>query len=470
MTWKPLRDAAGEVSAIVVSQTIDGAQPPQGQPFSLVAPLASGGVTGIAERITELDVADAEGPLLLRIDNSDADVRRWLAPRPVRYPVRLSYRALVQPPGGRNGPPYGIRPAGGGVSGSPRGFLLLPENAGTTLTRVHWDLSGLAAGSVAASSFGDGDFTLAGSPDALGQGWLLAGPAQQLRAAGAAPFRAYWLGQPPFDAAHEMDQAARGYQVLSDAFPHLKPTPSYRLFMRVLDTPPPGGGTALQHSFMLSMGKDDKKGALDHRNTMFHEMSHQWVGLLDPDEDDTAWFKEGLNVYYTTVLRLRGGLSGMEEYAAIVNAQLRTYYASHAINWSAEKIAGLGLSDEAARQTPYVRGWLYFVDLDGQLRAHSGGKMDLDSFLKPLFLAREQGRKIDVAYWEAMLDTALGPQAVRRFRAVNLEATEVIHPAAGAFGPCLTRQDAEFTVAGTAVQGYRYVRGGPADETLCRIW
>ncbi|MFT4077553.1 MAG: hypothetical protein QM647_18650 [Asticcacaulis sp.] len=471
MTWKPLAEN-GEVAAIAVSETIDGAKLEAGERLSFSAPVVYAAVTGVADRITDLKVSDVDGGVDLIIDEDKAApggmpyYRHWRARRAVKWPVTVTYKALVQPVGSPNGPAFGIRPSGGGVSGSGGGFLLLPENAGTTKTRVEWDLSALPAGSIGVTTFGEGAFNVAGAPDAVTEGWLMAGPAQHLELKDNSHFKAYWLGTPPFDAKAEMDWAARGYALLSQSYKYLDPAPDYRVFLRALDTPPYGGGTALGNSFMFSMAAGKPRDVLDTRVTLFHEMGHQWVGQMEGGINSN-WFNEGLNVYYTTVLPMRGGLMSVTDYGNLLNQQAKDYYTSPARNWSADKIAEVGFGSEQIRHTPYMRGQLYFADLDVKIRKHPHGKHTLDSFLAPMFVEREKGRKVDQAWWEDRLRDELGPQAVSEFRAINVDGSQTIDPASGAWGPCFERKATSFKTDIGSVTGYQWIRRKAIPDTAC---
>jgi hypothetical protein len=473
MTWKPVRDAGGEVSAIEVTQVVNGVA--GDKPFGLNAPVTYAAVTGVADRITGLKVTDRDGEISFTV-SEDKPVsggfpyyRHWTATRAVSYPVTVSYSAQVQPPNSPGGPAFGIRPSGGGVSGSGGGFLMLPENAGTTTSKVRWDLSGLEAGSVGVTTFGQGAFEVKGAPQALTGGWLMAGPAQHYSIPGDSHFNAYWLGALPFDAKAEMVWASKAYKVLSTSFKYMDPAPDYRVFLRGLKTPPFGGGTALGNSFMYSMSEAAKKDIHDIRITVFHEMGHQWVGGIEGGVADN-WFTEGLNVYYTTILPLRGGLVSVDEYAALLNEQVANYYTSPARNWSAEKIVGVGFGDEKIRHTPYVRGALYWADLDVKIRENSKGKRNLDSFLAPMFAARHKGARFDRAYFEAMLSAELGPKAVDDFRAINIDGTQTIDPSPKAFGPCFTRKATQSPGKDAGVDGFQYIRLKTVANKKCAHW
>ncbi|MGC4249880.1 MAG: hypothetical protein QM605_00005, partial [Sphingobium sp.] len=288
----------GAVDAIEVVIELTGG-PTDGAAFS--APVVYPGAPGVAERIKNLVVTDAKGEVALAVSEDPAQpggfpyLRHWKAQRSVTYPVKIGYRALIQPAGGPKGPAFAIRAVGGGVAGSGAGFLLLPDDEGIARTNIRWDLSALPTGSFASTSFGDGDFTQNGSPLQLLNSWLVAGPAGRYPQQGSVNgFASAWLGKPTYDVNAAARFSADGYHYLASYFPHLRPSPQYRVYFQFRDAEPYGGGTALTQSFMLSQGPV-KPGETPEapRTTIFHEMIHQWVGMIDAPMGVSSWFSEG---------------------------------------------------------------------------------------------------------------------------------------------------------------------------------
>jgi hypothetical protein len=472
---RPLRESSTEVTAIAVRAVIRDARLSGGQPFTLSAPIVYAAVPGIADRVKDLIVTDAEGVVPMRA-NDDPEApggfpyfRHWRAQRDVSFPLTVTYRSEVQPIGNRNSPPFGIRPAAGGVSGAGSGFLLIPANVPTRQTRVRWDLSDLEQGSIASSSFGDGDFTLDGPPAALMQGWFLAGPAGRYPAQDDVNgFSATWLGAPPWDPRIEMAQAARIYTYLGRTFDYLGPPPRYRMFTRILDTPPFGGGTALTDSFLLSRGpaRPEESGN-PPRGLIFHEMIHGFVGGIDAPQGIASWFSEGLTSYYTSELQLRGGFVSPDEYGETINRVARNYYVNPARNWSAARIAETGFGAEQVRRLPYLRGQLYFADLDARIRAATNGARNLDTVLRELFLLRREGWRFDHAAWIETVIRELGPQARQDFESIILEGSATIAPASDAFGPCFAREPATFDEDGQTHEGFRWTRVTGVPDSAC---
>lgn len=472
---RPVRDAGTEVTAIAVRSTLRGAQLPDGERLRLAAPVVYAGVPGIADRVEDLEVTDRDGIVPVSADDDPAVpggfpyFRHWTAGRDVTFPVRITYRSRVQPVGAPGGPPFGIRPTAGGVSGAGSGFLVIPENAGTVNSQVEWDLSDLQDGSLAATSFGDGDFSLDGPAARLMQGWYMAGPAGRFPAEGDIEgFSATWLGVPPWNPAITMAQTADIYGYLGEAFAYLGEAPRYRVFVRILETPPFGGGTALTDSFMLSRGPagaDD--GDDDPQGLLFHEMIHGFVGGIEGPGGVTSWFSEGLTSYYTTQLQLRGGYWSLQDYIERINFVAGEYYTNPARNWSAERIVEVGFSDNFIRHLPYRRGELYFADLDARIRTASNGARDLDALMEEVFLRRQGGWAFDHDAWRAVLEAELGPEAVALFDAAVLDGTQTLTPAPDAFGPCLTREPATYERDGETFQGYRWIRAGDVADTEC---
>jgi len=484
VVWRPVRDGTPDVTAIEVKETLRGATVPDA--FSVRAPVTYAGVRGIADRVERLTVQDSSGVVALTPSDDPPDpggfpsYRHWRANRPVRGTVTVTYRSLVQPPPG-GGPPFGIRASSGGVSGAGSGFLALPEGIRPVTSHVHWDLSDLASGSFAVTTFGEGDFDLVGTPEALMQGWISAGPLGRYPANGSAGgFTATWLGTPPFDAATEMQWAGQMYTFLGKSYRYMDPPPPYRVFIRVLASGG-SGATALANSFMLSTAPGSG-GGQSPRGTMTHEMGHMWVGGIDAPQGVSSWFSEGLNTYYTRLLPMRGGFDSVSEYGRSVNATFRDYYTNVARNLSADSIVKIGFNDNNVRHIPYVRGSLYFADLDSKIRAASHGKRNLDSLMQDVFRMRQNGGRFDHEAWIQAVTKEIGPSARAQFEGVILRG-ETIVPASDAFGPCFERRAAKLTPPGRGgrggagsvgsedaepIDGYEWVRVDAIPDDRCR--
>ncbi|WP_374469968.1 hypothetical protein [Phenylobacterium sp.] len=474
-TFKPIRQG-DEVAAVAVRSVLTDV-PADAAPFSLSAPVVYAGVPGIADRVRDLVVTDSQGQVPLTSSDDPAApggfpyFRHWKPARAVSYPVTISYRSLVQPAGSRQGPPFGIRPSGGGVSGAGSGFLVIPEHVKGGVSRVTWDLSDLPAGSTGIASFGEGTAEVSGPPARLMQAWYMAGPVGRYPAHGQDHgFSAAWLGSSPFDPGTESAWSAKLYTYIADELRYLKPPPPYRVFMRFLDTPPVGGGTALPNSFMLSQASAPREpGSMGPRRTLAHEMMHQWTGGIDAPQGVSSWFSEGLNTYLTAVVPKRGGFVSVTDYADEVNEIAKGYFGEPARTWSAERIAQAGFGDEGVRHVPYNRGALYFADLDARIRQKSKGKRRLEDALRPLFIAREQGQRFDHAAWKAFVVRELGPGADREFEARILRG-ELFKPHTNAFGPCFELKTRTYDRKGEALEGYAFVRRPGVSDATCKRW
>lgn len=477
--FRPVRDGGEAVTAIEVRSIINGALEPDSGPLSVSAPIVYASVQGIADRVIDLEVSDRHGDISLSREDDPVAAggfpyfRHWRAERDVVFPVTITYRSGVEPPSDRRGPPFGIRSSAAGVSGAGSGFLVIPANVTSTVSRVQWDLSDLAADSVAISSFGEGEFELNGPPAALMQGWFMAGPAGRYPDAGDANgFSASWLGDFPFDESAEMEWVGGAYAYLGEFFEYLNPPPRYRVFMRLLDTPPNRGGTALVNSFMLSRGpaEPEELGGEGPRGTFFHEMIHQWVGGVEAPNGVSSWFSEGLTSYYTNLLPMLGGFATVDEYGEGLNEIASLYYSSATRDWSADRIAEAGFANEQARRIPYRRGALYFADLDSRIRASSNGDRNLHVFMRELFEMREQEDfTFDHAKWIELVSAEVGPSAGGQFNDVIIEGALIV-PASDAFGPCFERRPRSVTADdGTEFDGYEWIRLTSISDDACRV-
>lgn len=475
---RPVRGSGGEVTAIEAEASIKASLADDGATLGLTAPIVYAGVAGIADRVEHLEARDANGQIpLVHEDDPPAPggfpyFRHWYAEREVLFPVTVTWRSAVEPHTDRRGPPFGIRATAGGVSGAGSGFLVLPENVTSRASRVTWDLARLADGSAAVTSFGDGAFELEGPPADLMQGWYMAGPLGRWPDAGdTAGFSASWLGDFPFDERSEMAWAGSAYAFLGDFFGYLDPPPRYRVFMRMVESPPNPAGTALVNSFMLSRGPatEEEEGETGPRGTFLHEMIHQWVGGIEGPHGVTSWFSEGLTSYYTLLVPLLAGYDTLAEYGEGANGIAMAYYTNPAREWSAERIAAVGFGDEKARRVPYQRGALYFADLDSRIRNASGGEGNLHDFMVELFEEREQEDfRFDRDQWVRLVTAELGPEAAVEFEEIVIDGALIV-PASDAFGPCFERRPTVYTAEdGNEVDGYEWVRAESVPDEECR--
>ena len=475
---KPLIGENGEVTAIEVDSVIYGGLQEDADRLSLTAPVVYAGAYGIADRVKALTVTDRKGKVLL--ESRDDPVtpggfpyfRHWTAQRAVEFPVRVTYHTNVEQPTDRRGPPFNIRPSKGGVSGAGSGFIVIPENAISTLSRVRWDLGEFPVFSTGISSWGTGEFELAGAPAGLYQGWYMAGPLGRYPATGDLDgFSSAWLGDFPFDAKTSMERVGEAYAWLGNYFGYLSPPPRYRVFMRMIQSKQTRfSGTALSGSFMLSGGPNSGEETNNEPpdGTFFHEMIHMWVGGVEAPMGINSWFSEGLTSYYTLVLPLRGGFETVDQYADSLERLTEKYYTSPALNMSAEEIAGVGFGDEDIRSTPYSRGTLYFADLDARIRKASGGERNLDDFMFPIFHQRHSNPDyvFDHSAWIAALSAELGPEASTEFTKRILEG-ETIVPSSDAFGPCFKRESAAYSTENGEFAGYKWVRRSDVPDDQC---
>jgi len=479
IAMRPTRGAGPEVTGIDVHIELRGSPTAASSPFSVSAPITYASVTGIADRMTDPAVRDASGAVPLTIKNDPVDpagfpyYRHWVATRTVTYPVTLTYRVLPQSDPPIAGPQFSFRAHAGGLSTAGSGFLALPEKSAATLTLVHWDLSDMPPGTIAASSFGEGDFELHGPPERLIQGYFIAGPTGRYAPPGAADwFVAYWLGQPPFNPPKEMAWVYQMYTYQGEFF-HETHRPAYRVFIRAVPGATHGlGGTALENSFMLATPVGEGNPAIEsQRGTIAHEMMHGFIGGLT-GKNSGPWYEEGLTEYYTSLLLLRSNLAPVSEYEKTINKAAHAYYSSPYRNASADALDKLGFSAGvgagSAQNVPYNRGRLYFADVDWNIRTASHGKRRLDDVIRPLFERRRHGTPLDVTTLIGAFAKEYGPAARTQFDAIIVRGQTVI-PESGAFGPCLERRGTHETINGHDQTGYEWVRTSVPEEK-CREW
>jgi hypothetical protein len=140
LTVKPVLESNGTVVMLGVREEFAGATR-DGATLSLKAALSAITVQHIADSLIDLEVRDAQGIVPLEtgddppVTGYDSAFRHWRAKRPTLSRVSISYRFPITP-APEHGPPLGMAAAGQGVAGCGIGFLLLPENTASNVTRA----------------------------------------------------------------------------------------------------------------------------------------------------------------------------------------------------------------------------------------------------------------------------------------------------------------------------------------------
>ncbi|WP_337188277.1 hypothetical protein [Phenylobacterium sp.] len=443
ITLKPVA-ADGEVRTIEVRETLTGYAGQAGRVL-LEVPARITLTPGQAYAETDIAAEDDAGPLKLTMAVEPAppgfplELRTFTPTRDTKGPIRLRYSATIagaMTPR-KPGPSYDLRGTGGGFGGAPWTFVLLPRGAAAPADLTFaWDFAGLPAQARAVSVRGEGDLRWRGPPGSLYTMFFLAG-----RVDGYAPpgsrFHAYWIGRPPFDAQAAAQWSARSFTALQGFFRDRDARP-YTLLMRPYARPR-DGGAATQGGFILEYGVGEMSD--DARRIMFtHEMVHHFVGGLDGNSSATAWFGEGLAEFYKIRLPLRAGLIGLDAAAEQIAVMTDAYYGSPTVATPYGEVARQRWAGEAAQNTPYSRGFMYFVTVDAAVRAASKGHRSLDDLVLAMLDSRRAGQGYDERRWRALLQAELGDTGVAAFD--SMLGGRVLEPPADAFGPCFVRATA----------------------------
>lgn len=405
----------------------------------LTLPILLSNVDTIANTMQEFRVTDATGtvPLITKDDAiGSSSWRHWIAKRTVQGDVTVTYRAPIdnRPPVRGSGPPYGLRIENGGISGVGNTFIVLPETDRTFPIDLRWDLSQLAAGSTATSSYGDGDVHLpSGSVKRLSSTIFMAGP---MRREPLRPerdgFSSAWLGKPPFDTPLLMVWTRNLHTWMSSFFDDHSNVP-YRVFIRY-NPINAGGGTALLNSFFVTFNEKTTSERL--KVTLSHEMVHTWAG-----GGPGAWWSEGVAVYYGALLPFRAGIFTPAEYLAAINDTARRYYSNPLNNTPDGEIEPRFWEDTRIRTLPYDRGAEYFALLNVRIQKASQGRRSVDDLILEIIRRRDAGKAVDEAAWIGLVTQELGPEG-RKIHA-EMMGGDLMLPPSDAFGPCFTRTGAK---------------------------
>lgn len=408
----------------------------------LRVPLVSDNVDTVADQLLTLHAFDAAGPLPLAAHDtgeaSDA-ARQWVAERATHGAVTVEYEVPADatlPPRGP-APPYEFSNDGGGVSAAGQVFMLLPPETGPFTTRIDFDLSRAPEDSRAFSSLGEGRAEAVLSAEQLRETFIMAGAVKAYTdTAEQTGFFGVVQGEPPFNGLASLAWSAELYQDYA-AFFGQEGAPPYGVFLRH-NPVNAGGGVGLHRSFVTTFGEHAGNSAAGLRSTLAHEMFHTFQPYItEPGGLESAWFAEGLAVFYQSRLPARYGMVDAEAFLDDLNFHAGRYYSSLMANEPNTVIAERFWADTRVRTLPYDRGMLYFATVDHAVRTASGGARSLDDLMLEMLRRQRDGRILTNAAWEDVLRAELGPDAVSRFHAFLNGAMPV--PESDAFGPCFKR-------------------------------
>lgn len=447
---RPAAPGGEGIGTVDITLRFDDVVAAAGEPVLRIPLLVSNNDTA-ATNLTLLTASDARGPLALRPrDSSKGDppasepedggpAREWIADRAVagRLAVRYSVPARAPMPPRGPAPPLAFSDDGAAVSGAGQIFLLLPPRPRRYAVTLDWDLRALPAGTRAISSFGEGraasDAPLSAAE--LRSSFYMAGRIGTYPSrVPARGFFSAWQGRPTFEASALMRETARLHGFYRDFFGR-PPTP-YAVFLRH-NPVNAGGGVGLYRSFVTTFGRNDG-GIARIRITLAHEMFHTFQPLLgEPGGLESAWFDEGLAVFYAGRLSMRSGFVTPDAFLDDLNFAAARYYTSAMATVPNSEVPKRFWADTRIRTLPYDRGMLYFATVDEAVRRASHGKRSLDDLMLAMLALSAKGRVLGNADWEALLEAELGAGAVGDFHA-SLEGRQPL-PSSGAFGPCFRR-------------------------------
>jgi hypothetical protein len=439
LTLKPVV-TDGLVSAIAVTVRYDLAKDSL---KPLILPEKIGPLFHIAERIEALSATDAAGPLSFTASSGTTDkdqatplgndVHVWTPNRSTKGVVTVTYVARVSTEM-LPGPSWEVRSEPRGVSAAGITFLLLPDDKTEYTTKLHWDLAALPQASEALTSLPPKVERL--TAERLRNSYYMAGVLQSSPVDGG-PFRAVSTAQSPlYDQKALLDFSAKAYGGMMGLFGPPK-EPQFTVMFRgsqISDI----SGTELPGGLIATMKPTTPLAAVE--GLAAHEMVHVFMNGLDPE----SWFEEGIAVMYQSRAPYLSGLFDPAQYIDDINKTARTYYSNVRYDMPMEEATKAFWTDARARLQSYVRGGLYFYQLDAKLKAKTNGKRGLDEVLREMIANRNAGRAVTVKDFLTAVSRDLGSQAEADYLAM-MTGKRIIVPE-NAFGRCFRRKTEQMPI------------------------
>lgn len=437
VTLAMTRQPDGMASGVAVSYTYT-APTTSTAPLTFVLDTLEPGLERSTDRVTSLTLTDDRGVLpigtAVRRPNGPRTFETWTTARPASGIVHVSYRMHVALGAvAKRGPQVDLQAAGGGVSGGYVGIFVLPDIKAKFRTRVHWQLP---PGTMAVTSYGEGDYTGTFTADELTGTLFLAGPVKAYRPAGQAKdtgLEVYGLGVAQEQLQGAGNWAAAAYAAEVKAF-RLDGNRPYRFMIRSFEGGTNASGRAAEHSFMLYVPPGTNPDTTQLHYVVAHEMVHSLARYLEKEDVEGDWYTEGLANYIALTVPDAAGLYTPGEYLKLVRNESAGYYTNAKRSLPNGALAAMVWSGRNAWKIPYNRGTMYLADLDAKLEAHGFEVRVLD-------LANEMSARINAGApsdrhtWLDVLSKRVGSWAITDWN--DMMDGKIIFPAPGAFGPCM---------------------------------
>jgi predicted metalloprotease with PDZ domain len=257
--------------------------------------------------------------------------------------------------------------------------LVHPKLTGQTMVTVNFDWQRLPKSWALATSFG----TSAG-PDDRCQSY--SGPwravEDALFTAGDFRIHRFQIGRRPAVLAIRGQWTFTDDEVIADIqkvvgivrdFFHDDNFPYFLVTLKPYDTDRGSSdGSGFTNAFWLYMSRLDPFST--QLTQLSHEAFHAWnprrMGVPDGDEKSTDWFHEGFTRYYADLLVYRAGLLPLTTYVENTNRDLHDYPTS---------------------TSAYVRGRVFALWLDQEIRKNSDQKKSLDNVMLDMVREGDQG-------------------------------------------------------------------------------
>lgn len=199
-------------------------------------------------------------------------------------------------------------------------------------------------------------------------------------------------------------------------------------------------GSAFTNAFWLFLAANSSF-SYPAQYTLAHEGFHTWnplkMGPRGQDASQINWFREGFTDYYSGVLLLRSGFFSFPDYIQHLNDRIREYEAAEL---ETESIPGRATVPRSTSldELPYIRGAIYALWLDGEIRKESHNKSSLDDFMRKLVQESRKHPRLRLTGSRIFRDARryLTRQSVLTFQAIATNNKSIAMPAAS-LGPCV---------------------------------
>jgi predicted metalloprotease with PDZ domain len=224
-------------------------------------------------------------------------------------------------------------------------------------------------------------------------------------------FATYWMESMPWNSAEPASTAMHIFNGTANYFGDYNSP--FRVFFRH-DWASYGGVGSFQSFLIEYRPGAEEESSLDSLIRMLsHEIIHNYALLWPDDSDYTNWYTEGIAEYLSIMSPYLSNTINRTHWIRWMNEETQAYYTGSSVlsrSWD-DVIADYWSRGLANIMTPYTRGFMYLVHVQGLINDATNGRNSIDDVILPMYELYKDGKTVGKDEFVNFLGKLIGKEA-----------------------------------------------------------